>query len=86
MKQGLQLLSSVQNPAPFRAHSKQTTSTLLHSEQFPSLWLFKKGWKISQPHLLNFLFLDVQESMNEKLPPLSPSDVSAQGWLSDSSP
>lgn len=80
MKQGLQLLSSVQTPAPLGAHSKQTTSTLPHSVSQPVI-VQKRDWiQRSQLHLFN-LFLDVQESINEKLAPPSTSDVSAQRWL-----
>lgn len=78
--------SSVQKPAPLRAHSKQTTSTSFHSEQFPAYDCSKKGWNISQLHLLNFLFLDVQESINENLSPLSLVMSLHRGGSSNSSP
>lgn len=48
---------------------------------FPAYNSTKKGWKIPQLHIFNFLFLDVQESINEKLSPLPTSDVSAERWL-----
>lgn len=81
MKEGVRLISSVQTPAALRVTASRPLQLCFTQRSLPACDCSIQGLKISQLHLFNFLFLDVQESINEKLAPHPTSNVSAQRWL-----